>query len=60
LGTHHPRHTGHPYAEKVAVILASPKADTFKRLIEDYYELATRDTTDLPAASRESRRAAQF
>jgi hypothetical protein len=28
-----------PNANKVAVILASPKADTFQHLIDDYYEL---------------------
>jgi hypothetical protein len=31
-----------PYADKVAVILASAKGDTFKRVIDDYYELVRR------------------
>ncbi len=29
-----------PWAEKVAAILASPKAEQFKRLIDDYHQLA--------------------
>ena len=35
-----------PDADKVAVILASPKADTFRRLIDDYYELIKRRNSD--------------
>lgn len=35
-----------PYAEKVAVILASAKADTFRRVIDDYYELVRRLASD--------------
>ncbi len=29
-----------PWADKVAAILASPKANQFKRLIDDYFQLA--------------------
>jgi len=31
-----------PYADKVAAILASAKGDTFKRVIDDYFELVRR------------------
>ncbi len=31
-----------PYADKVAAILASAKGDTFRRVIDDYYELVRR------------------
>ncbi len=34
-----------PYADMVAVVLASPKADRLKAIIEDYYELVTRSSS---------------
>lgn len=40
-----PKLTG-PYADKVASILASPKAAQFKRLVDDYYELAVQHRRD--------------
>ncbi len=35
-----------PEAERVAAILASPRAGTFRRLVNDYYELIGRGTGD--------------
>jgi hypothetical protein len=48
-----------PYADKVRAILASPQASQFRRLIDDYFQLATR-LVESPVEGRgkeESRRA---
>lgn len=42
-------------ADKVATILASPKADTFRRIIDDYYALAKPPTTS-PEEERATKR----
>lgn len=34
-----------PYAEKVALILASPRKEIFQRVIDDYFDLVTRHAT---------------
>ncbi len=47
-----------PNADKVAAILASPKADTFQRVIDDYYELVRRHVSD-PDEDRRAARSAR-
>ncbi len=46
-----------PYADKVAAILASAKGDTFRRVIDDYYELVRRLASD--PDNRAAKRTAQ-
>lgn len=42
-----------PYADKVTAILASAKADTFKRIIDDYHEIVLRHASALDVMTTE-------
>jgi predicted DNA-binding protein (UPF0251 family) len=56
--THVPMLTG-PYADKVASILASSEAETFRRVIDAYDELVKRRSADADGGQGEERRTAR-
>jgi hypothetical protein len=47
-----------PYADKVAMIMASRKADAFRRVIDDYHDFVTQSSDNNAGKSNESRRTA--